>query len=150
MTFNDMQDVFKFAIEREEAAWQLYTKAAGMVKSLATRKMLEEMAEQELEHKRLLQGMDKELINNYQFVKIPDLKISDYLVDIDYKDDLSYQKIMIFAMKMEEKAAQLYTEASHFTDDPETKRMLLMLANEEKRHKFKLESIYDDIVLSEN
>jgi rubrerythrin len=35
------------------------------------------------------------------------------------------------------------------TSDPDLKQMLLMLANEEKRHKFKLESLYDDKVLTE-
>lgn len=148
--FTDIGDVFGFAIEKEEASYQLYTKAAAMVESAASRKMLEEMAEQELGHKRLLQGMDREKVHEYRFVKVPDLKIGDYLVDVEYRDDMTFQEIMIFAMKAEEKAAQLYSEASHLTDVPEIQRMLLMLANEEKKHKFNLESLYDDKILTEN
>jgi len=148
--FTDIGDVFGFAIEKEEASYQLYTKAAAMVEPAASRKMLEEMAEQELGHKRLLQGMDREKVHEYRFVKVPDLKIGDYLVDVEYRDDMTFQEILIFAMKAEEKAAQLYSEASHLTDVPEIQRMLLMLANEEKKHKFNLESLYDDKILTEN
>jgi len=147
--FKDIRDVFDFAIEKEEASFQLYTKAAAMVESTASRKMLEEMAGQELGHKRLLQGMDREKVREYRFVKVPDLKIGDYLVDVEYRDDMTFQEILVFAMKAEEKAAQLYSEASHLTDVPEIQRMLLMLANEEKRHKFNLESLYDDKILTE-
>jgi len=148
--FEDIREVFDFAIEKEEASFQLYTKAAAMVTSTASRKMLEEMAEQELGHKRLLQGMDREKVHEYRFVKVPDLKIGDYLVDVEYRDDMSFQEILVFAMKAEEQAARLYSEASHMTDVPEIQRMLLMLANEEKKHKFNLESLYDDRILTEN
>jgi rubrerythrin len=112
--------------------------------------MLEEMAEQELGHKRLLQGMDREKVHEYRFIKVPDLKIGDYMVDVEYRDDMTFREILVFAMKAEEKAVRLYSEASHLTDAPEIQRMLLMLANEEKKHKFNLESLYDDKILSEN
>jgi rubrerythrin len=148
--FKDIREVFDFAIEKEEASYQLYTKAAAMVASTASRKMLEEMAKQELGHKRLLQGMDREKVHEYRFVKVPDLKIGDYLVDVEYRDDMTFQEILVFAMKAEEQAARLYSEASHMTDVPELQRMLLMLANEEKKHKFNLESLYDDKILTEN
>src|SRR3974390_1805992 len=148
--FKDIGEVFDFAIEKKEASYRLYSKAAAMVTSPATRKMLDEMAEQELGHKRLLQGMDRDKVHEYRFVKVPDLKIGDYLVDVEYRDDMTFREILVFAMKAEEAAFRLYSEASHLTDVPEIQRMLLMLANEEKKHKFNLESLYDDKILSEN
>lgn len=148
--FKSLQEVITFAIGKEEASYLLYKKTAGMVKEVSSRKMLEEMAEQELGHKRLLQGMDQERIATYQVVKVPDLKIGDYLVDIEYRDDMTYQQVLIFAMKAEEKAAQLYTSACLLTNDPEAIKMLELLANEEKKHKFIIEALYDDKVLAEN
>jgi rubrerythrin len=35
------------------------------------------------------------------------------------------------------------------TDDPELKSLLSMLANEEQKHKFRLESLYEEKVLTE-
>lgn len=148
--FRNLQEVISFAIDKEEASYQLYKKTAGMMKEISSRKMLEEMAEQELGHKRLLQGMDKQRIAAYQVVKVPDLKIGDYLVDVEYREDMTYQQILIFAMKAEEKAAQLYMSAQLLTNDPEAIKMLDMLANEEKKHKFLIEALYDDKVLAEN
>lgn len=148
--FKSLQEVITFAIEQEEASYQLYTRAAGMVKAISSRKMLEDMAAQELGHKRLLQGMDLEKIATYQAVKVPDLKIGDYLADVEYRDDMTYQQILIFAMKAEERAARLYTSACSLTSDPEAIKMLEMLANEEKKHKFQIEALYDDKVLAEN
>jgi rubrerythrin len=52
-------------------------------------------------------------------------------------------------MKSEEKSCRFYMEAERMTDDPELKKLLLMLANEEKKHKFRLETLYEDKVLTE-
>jgi rubrerythrin len=93
--------------------------------------------------------LDKAKIANYKSKTVPDLKISEYLVDIPYRDDMTFQEILVYSMKSEEKSYRLYTEAETMTDDPELKKLFLMLANEEKKHKFYLESIYDDKVLTD-
>jgi rubrerythrin len=147
--FRTIEDILEFALEKEDAAYRLYKSAAKMSVKASAKKLFEEMAEQEASHKRFIQQLDKEKIAQYAFKNIPDLKISEYLVDVPYREDMTYQEILVYSMKSEEKSCRLYSEAETLTDDPELKKLFLMLANEEKKHKFYLESIYDDKVLTD-
>ncbi|MGA7829075.1 MAG: ferritin family protein [Geobacteraceae bacterium] len=149
MELNTLDDILEFALEREDASYRLYLNAAKISTNTSARKIFEELAAQEKGHKRLLLNLDKEKISNYTFHKVPNLGISEYLVDISYNDSMTYQEILIYAMKNEEKAARFYLEAEKMTDDPELKRLLQMLANEEQKHKFRLESLYEEKVLTE-
>jgi rubrerythrin len=146
---NTLDDILDFALEREDASYRLYLNAAKISTNTSARKIFEELADQEKGHKRLLLNLDKEKISNYTFRKVPDLGISEYLVDIAYHDSMTYQEILIYAMKNEEKAARFYLEAENMTDDPDLKMLLQMLANEEQKHKFRLESLYEEKVLTE-
>jgi rubrerythrin len=146
---NTLDDILEFALEREDASYRLYLNAAKISANISARKIFEELAEQEKGHKRLLLNLDKEKISNYTFRAIPDLGISEYLVDVSYHDSMTYQEILVYAMKNEEKATRFYLEAEKMTDDPELKRLLQMLANEEQKHKFRLESLYEEKVLTE-
>ena len=149
MELNTLDDILEFALEREDASYRLYLNAAKISANTAARKIFEELAEQEKGHKKLLLNLDKGKIANYTFRKVPDLGISDYLVDVAYHESMTYQEILIYAMKNEEKATRFYLEAVTMTDDPEVKNLLSMLANEEQKHKFRLESLYEEKVLTE-
>jgi rubrerythrin len=147
--FRTIEDILEFALEKEDAAYRLYKSAAKMSVNASAKKLFEEMAEQEAAHKRFIQQLDKEKIAQYTFKSIPNLKISEYLVDIPYREDMTYQEILVYSMKSEERSCRLYSEAETLTDDPELKKLFLMLANEERKHKLYLESIYDDKVLTD-
>lgn len=149
MEFDNLNDVLEFALEKEDASYRLYRNAAAKSPSPASRKMFEEMAEEEAGHKRMIQKMDREKVASYTFKRYPDLKLDELLADVPYRDDMSYQEILIFSIKEEERSYRLYREAEAMADDPEIKRLLLMLANEEKKHKYHLEKLYDEKVLTE-
>lgn len=147
--FKSLQDVIKFAVSKEEAAYQLYHTTAQKVQQPAARKMLEEMAAQELGHKRMMEAMTAEKLAQYDAVKVPDLKISDYLVDVEVTEGMSFRDVLVFAMKSEEAAYRLYTAAEALAEAPEVKQALSLMASEEKKHKYQLESLYDDKFLAE-
>lgn len=147
--FKNLQDVIAFAVEKEEAAYQLYSTTAQHVQSPAARKMLEEMAAQELGHKRMMEAMTQDKLAQYDFNKVPDLKIGDYLLDVEVKEGMSFRDVLVFAMKSEEAAYKLYTAALALAEAPEVKNALQLMANEEKKHKYLLETMYDDKVLAE-
>ena len=149
MEFGTIEDILEFALEKEDASFRLYKSAAKMSASPSARKLFDEMAKQEEEHIRFIKQLNKEKIALYKLKEVPDLKISEYLIDIPYREDMTYQEILVYSMKGEEKSCRLYNEAEAMTDDPELKKLFLMLANEEKRHKYILESIYDEKVLTD-
>ena len=83
--------------------------------------------------------------------KIQDLKIGDYLVEVSTsRDDLSYQEALIVAMKEEKAAFKLYSDLAARTNNAAVKKVLLMLAQEEAKHKLRFEVEYDEHVLKEN
>lgn len=147
--FSSLQAVIAFAVGKEEAAYQLYHTTAQHVQQPAARKMLEEMAAQELGHKRMMEAMTAEKLAQYDTVKTPDLKISDYLVDVEITEGMSFRDVLVFAMKSEEAAYKLYTAAEALAEAPEVKQALRLMASEEKKHKYQLETMYDDRVLAE-
>ncbi|MEA5113728.1 MAG: ferritin family protein [Geobacteraceae bacterium] len=149
MDISTMDDILDLALEREDAAYRLYLNAAKKATNQSAKKIFDELAEQESGHKKLILRLDKQKIAGYAFTQVPDLGISEYLVNIPYHDNMTYQEILVYAMKSEEKSYRFYMEAEKMTDDPELKKLLLMLANEEKKHKFRLETLYEDKVLTE-
>ncbi len=149
MSLDTLQEILDFAMDKEDASYRLYHEAAEKAGSISGKKMFLEMAEEEAGHKRLIAKLDREIVARYKFPHVPDLKIGVYLHEVTYRPDMTFQEILIFAMKEEERAYRLYQQAETMTTDPDLKEMLLMLANEEKRHKFKLEALYDDKVLTE-
>jgi rubrerythrin len=150
MGFVTLEEVIKFAVQREETAVQLYTRAAKMTTSIASRKMFEEFALEEMGHKKVFSQMDLAKAEQYRASKLPDMGISKYLVDIELTPDMNYPQILQFAIKTEENAYQLYKAAAEGTEDLQLKKTLEVFADVELGHKKRIESIYDEHVLTEN
>lgn len=147
--YKTLEEIIEFAVSREETAYRLYKSAAEKTTSIAARKMFEELAAEEAGHKEVFSRIDLAKSEQYRFNQIPDMKIAEYMTDIPFRSDLSYQEILMFAMKAEEHAYQLYRAAAEATDDPQLKKTLQVFADVEKGHKLRIESIYDEQILKE-
>ena len=147
MESKEFQDVLKFAIEKEEEAAAFYQEASRKAEKSHMKEAFQGMAKEEQKHKELLTHLDVEKVADKKVENVPDLKISDYLVDVDYSPDMEYQDVLILAMKREKKAFQLYTNIADQTEDPDTKKLFQILAQEEAKHKLKLETEYDEHVM---
>jgi rubrerythrin len=112
--------------------------------------MLLGLANQERMHKRKLESIDRARVSGASIVKVPDLKIADYMDDVTITADMGYQDILVVAMKREEKSHNLYTTLASNTDDAELTKLFQLLAAEEAGHKLALEKEYDEHVLTEN
>lgn len=146
MKFENFRAVIEFAIEKEKEAVSFYEDASAQEKFSDARKMFNEFADEERKHQALLEGFLKgeKTISDYDLKWIPDMKRSDYLVDIPYEKGMSYADILRLAMKREEKALALYNELSREIDDKEMEQIFKMLSQEEAKHKLALETLYDD------
>ena len=149
MDFVTLEEIIAFAVEREDTAYRLYKHAAELSTSIASRKMFEEMAAEEAGHKEVFSRIDVEKAENHRSVRIPDMKISQYLVDVKFRKDMTYQEILTYAIKTEDSACKLYQAAAAMTDDPKLKNVLQVFADVEKGHKLRLERLYDEHVLTE-
>lgn len=143
-------EILNFAIKREEEAAEFYKGLQTKVKHEWSKSILKELEDMELGHMRILQNWDKQGVENFVQPKIQDLKISDYMEEIETNEHMGFQEILIVAMKKEEAAKNLYLDLAKKSDNGPTKNLFLKLAGEEAKHKLQLETIYDDEILLEN
>ena len=143
------EEVIREAIRKEADAAAFYRMASERVES-GISKTFQDMAAEEEKHKKLLEELDWDQVEQYELKDIPDLKISEFLEEVPYDDNLTYQDAIRMAIKNEEKSHDLYlASARRFADDPKIEKLFKMLAQEEAKHKLKLEQIYDDEVYSQ-
>jgi len=78
--------------------------------------------------------------------KVQDLKVGDYLVEVEPQDDMEYQDALILAMKKEKAAFKLYVDLAASTENERLRQSFLALAQEEAKHKLRFEIEYDDMM----
>ena len=149
--FNTIDDILDFAINEELKASELYASLASRSRNRMIKEVFEQFSKEELGHKKKLESIKGGGVVAVTREKVADMKIGDYLVDVNKsRDDLSYQEALIIAMKEEKAAFRLYSDLAGHTDNPHIKETFLMLAQEEAKHKLRFEIEYDDYILKEN
>ena len=147
MDLNNFKEVVTFAIRKEAEAYNLYTTYSQLSKNPGTKVMFKELAKEEQRHREILEGVKKEDVTKYRLKKIPDMKISDYIDEQEFSPDMDYASALRLAIKREEHAFKLYNRMAQGTDDAQLKKLFSTLAQEESKHKLRLESEYDENVL---
>lgn len=148
-SFDSLQAILDFAIDKEMEANQFYVGLAKKMKTPAMRQVFEGFAKEELGHKAKLeaikQGQKAEPVQN-----VTDLRIADYMVDVEAGPDMSYQDALVLAMKNEKAAFRLYVDLADQVENEDQRAIFLALAQEEAKHKLRFEIEYDEAVLTEN
>ena len=146
MEFGSVKEVLDFAIGKEKEAVEFYLSLSKEATQASLKETFEGFSKEEGKHVSLLSNMNanKEKIDSYKFEKVTDLKISDYMLDTEYKTGMPMPEILKLAMKREEKSVLLYTALGNHTDDEGAKKVFNILVQEESKHKLALESMYDD------
>lgn len=141
---NPDDEILEFAIAREVEANNFYMALAERVASPEIRKIFEDLAEEELEHKARLElevMKTGKVLPVSEKVAIPkhDYIVSDdqSLLDMDYKD------ILMLGMEKEEASFRTYVNLAAQAKDVESSELLLALAEEEVKHKIRFETEYD-------
>ena len=147
----EIKEIINFAIKKEIEAYDLYSGIAKSSNSPAVKKLLEEIANDELGHKKALEDLSRaEEILNFDLEKVQDLKLSDHLQATTIDDDSSLQETLVFAMKEEKGAYELYMRMAKAAESEKNESVFQKLAQMELIHKNKLESLYDDMFYSDN
>ena len=138
------EEILQFAISREVEANKFYLALADRVKDEQIRKVLEDLAEEELEHKAKLElevmktgsvlSADKKItIPEHEYI----ISDSALALDMDYRD------VLMLGMEKEEAAFRTYVNLIPNVDSEESRDVLLALAEEEVKHKIRFETEYD-------
>jgi rubrerythrin len=144
---HSVKDVVNFAIEKEEKAVEFYRKCVERAKHPGIKEFFKEMVTEEQGHRDMLRNLDSLNLDRIKLQEVENLKISDYLVDVDFSDDMTYQEALILAMKKEEKALAFYSGMKNKCVSEKASKLFQVLENAEEKHKRKLERLYDDEIL---
>jgi rubrerythrin len=112
--------------------------------------VFEELAKDELKHKAFILRVKKGETLRPSPEEIVDLKISDYLAEAKPSANMDYQKALTIAMQREKESFKLYNRLTAMCKEEDIKSTFLALAQEEAKHKLRLEVIYDEDILKEN
>jgi rubrerythrin len=147
---NTVDEILDYAIDQEQQAADFYADLAERAETAGMKKILLDFSAEEQGHKERLLAVkagDHELTPEQEVL---DLKIVDYLVEVDASEKISYQDALIVAMKRERAAFRLYSDMASKVPESNLKEVLLGLAKEEAKHKLFFESEYDERIMKDN
>jgi len=137
-------EIWEFAIAREMEANRFYLALAERIDNPEMRKVFEDLAGEELEHKAKLElelmKTGKVISTNRKPAKI-DIEQggqnSGLKLDMDYKD------MLLLGIEKEEASFRTYVHLIGTVHEQESREVLLAIAEEEVKHKFRFELEYD-------
>ncbi|MEW5825507.1 MAG: ferritin family protein [Candidatus Bipolaricaulota bacterium] len=145
---NPLQRALDFAVAKEVEAEAFYKKWAEAAGDPAVRMLFGELGAAEHGHAEMLRHVTPADLLGRRELPGGDLGLSEMLVDVAPSPSLSLQEALILAMKREDVSVRVYERLAGFGG--ETSSLFQSLAREERGHRRRLESLYDDVVLREN
>ena len=138
--------IIDVAIEREEKAYAFYRELSGKVKDITAQETLQFLSDEEKKHKEFL---EKYRQGDYgpeslRMTDVVDYKIAEYLAKPDIRKNMDSKDIYLVAAHRELNSYNFYKSLADLHPDGSVKTILLRMANEEKKHKEKVEYLYSN------
>jgi len=132
------------AIKREEEAYAFYMGLYSQIEDESAKNTLEWVAAEEQKHRAFLVDYRD---GNYgaKAMRMSDVvyyKIAEHQEEPEIAKDMRREDVFLLASHRELKSYKFYTELAGLHPEGETKKMLLKIANEELKHKEKMEYLY--------
>ena len=105
--WNNIDDILDYAIDNEIEAYNFYLSLAEKSSSSSIKKLFKAFAGEEDGHRIKLEAAKSGTMIPFSKADITNLKVTDYLVDIEESENMSYQDALILAAKKEKSAAKI-------------------------------------------
>lgn len=132
------------AIRREEDACAFYTDLQARAADNAVKETLEFIAGEEEKHRAFLVkyreggfGTDSLRLSEVTYYQI-----AEYQKEPQIQENMSSADVYLVASHRESRSHKFYTELARLQTDDEARTMMLKMANEELKHKEKMEYLY--------
>jgi rubrerythrin len=144
MSDRRLMQLIDTAIKREEEAFDFYMGILGKVNEDHVIETIEEIAQDEKKHKAFLVKYRDEQWSpkNLKMSDVTYYKIAEYQEEPEIKSDMKSEDVYLVASHRELRSYKFYTELAELHPTSEVKELLLKMANEELRHKEKMEYLY--------
>jgi rubrerythrin len=132
------------AIQREEDAYRFYMDIHGKVKDPAARETIQWIAGEEQRHKAFLVKYRQGDFgaSGLKLSEVVYYKIAEHQNEPDVKANMDSSEVYLVASHRELRSHQFYTALANQHAAGEGRDMLLKMANEELKHKEKMEYLY--------
>ena len=136
--------VIDMAIGREEAAFAFYLNLSGKVEDPTARETLQFLSIEERKHKDFLVkyrqgGLGPDAL---RMTDVVDYKIAEYLTEPDIQKNMESKDVYLVAAHRELNSYNFYQSLAKLHPDGNNRTVFLRMANEEKKHKEKVEYLY--------
>jgi len=144
-------DIIDMAIHREEEAYDFYMDIYRKVQDAGVKDTVEFIAKEEIKHKEFLVGYRAGNYgsNSLRMADVVDYRIAEYLEEPEVDSDSSREDVYLIASHREARSHLFYTELAGMHADSELKATLLKMANEELKHKEKMEYLYSNTAFAQ-
>ncbi len=145
MTFDELVQA---GIQKETDTEAFYRYWAQQLTDPGARVLLSELAQEEVKHRIFFEKLKETDIQPGKTDQVLDLHIGDYLLPEEIAKGSSVQDVLISAIHREESAIKFFSDLAAQAGN--MRPTFEQLAGEEKKHKLRLETFYDDNILTED
>ena len=145
MTFAEL---VQLGVKKESDTEAFYRYWAEQLADPGARVLLSELAQEEAKHRVFFENLKEADMKSSKADEVLDLHIGDYLLAEEISQDSSIQDVLISAIHREASAIKFFTRLAGL--EGKMQPTFERLAGEEKKHKLRLETFYDDNILTEN
>ncbi|MCU0849427.1 MAG: ferritin family protein [Spirochaetes bacterium] len=140
----NLENIIDKAIMREEEAFDFYSKLGKTVADPTAKDALKFLADQEKGHKEFLVSYKsgKTGSGSLRMTEVIDYKVAQHLDNPDIEKDLNTKDVYLVAAHRELNSYNFYKGLAEIQPAGEVKEMLFKMANEELKHKEKVEYLY--------
>ncbi len=140
------EEILELAITREEIANRLFLELAARARNPEIRKVFEELADEELEHKAKL---ELEILKTGKVMKESQKPLFREQIDKGEPDswvDMDYKDMLLLGIQKEDAAFRFYVKLAANARDEDSYETLMALAEQEIKHKLRFEMEYDKLL----
>jgi rubrerythrin len=140
-----LEKILEFAVEKEESAQRFYLKLIERVADASAQDALKYLASEEAKHKEFLEKYLRGEIpeGSLGLTEVLDYRILEHLEEEPAaSESMSAEDAFLLAAKREQASCAFYGDLSRLHPEGPVKDLLAKMANEELRHKEKVEYLY--------
>jgi len=146
MTEKGLTALIEMAIGREEEAYDFYMDLAAKLSDPAMKDTILFIAGEEKKHKAFLENYREEMTQPGQktlrMTEVTYYKIAEHEKEPAVDENMPRENVFLIAAHRELRSHNFYTALADAHPEGKTRQMLLTMANEELKHKEKMEYLY--------
>lgn len=149
MNREELKAIIEFAINAEDESYDFYMAAKEKVSEKSMKDLFQDLADEELEHKKFLNDFLSTGANTIRISPSSDYQLSEVMETPELTTDVTLAEALMIAIKNEEGAMYMYQGLADSVEDPEEREIFIGLRNMEQLHKTRLEDVYTNVAYRE-